>query len=453
VVVGEAGRVGDSATQIIQARNSSEETPGPAVEEVVELPLKKKRLQGPEPAGTKEEPVNPKWSDLSEASKEIYAKPEELPVVAKPKPLSDLDISNAVNHRLSDLGKLEFLTKCWVPCESYNFYPVFQKPHNRFPQPSWLKMSPYLAFSHVEHGFYCTACVLFGQKEVGKGSHQALGRFSDKAYRRFKDFKEDWKSHTTAKYHVEASIKAEEFQKRMQSGETIRHEIDAGVKATVKKNRLMLSGILEVIRFCAVNELPFRGHESSGGLFNATLQLIAKAGHEGAKMVENAPDNAKYTSVQIQNELIECLAECLLEDVIQRVNASACFSILADETGLHEREFLTICVRYLDENNLLREDFLGFIPIADTTGESVATAILERLRELRIDTRKLVGQGYDGAANMSGKIKGVQKRIQDLHPCADYFHCVNHNFTSTWPFPMLLRLSILSVISTPFRNS
>jgi hypothetical protein len=408
-LVGEEARVGDSMTQIIQV------PPGPTVE-TEEIPAKRK----------KQEPVNPKWSDLSEVNKEVYVKSEELPLIFKPKPLSDLDIANAVNQRLSDLGKLEFLTKCWVPDKSYNFYPVYQKPHNRFPQWSWLDISPYLAFSHAEHGFYCIVCVLFGQKEVGKGGHQALGRFCDKAYRRFKDFKEDWKSHTNAKYHHEATINAEEFQKRMESGQTVRHEIDSGVKATVKKNRLMLSGILEVIRFCAINELPFRGHES-GGLFNATLQLIAKAGHEGAKMVETAPDNAKYTSPQIQNELIECLAECLLEDVIRRVNDSPCFSILADETGLHEREFLTLCVRYLDANNLLREDFLGFVPIADTTGESVATAILERLRELRIDTRKLVGQGYDGAANMSGKIKGVQKRIQDLHPCADYYHCVNHN--------------------------
>jgi hypothetical protein len=39
----------------------------------------------------------------------------------------------------------------------------------------------------------------------------------------------------------------------------------------------------------------------------------------------------------------------------------------------------------------------------------------------------MVGQGYDGAANMAGRIKGVQKRIRDRFPKALYFHCVSHN--------------------------
>lgn len=38
----------------------------------------------------------------------------------------------------------------------------------------------------------------------------------------------------------------------------------------------------------------------------------------------------------------------------------------------------------------------------------------------------LIGQGYDGAANMAGKIKGVQARMKESYPSADYFHCASH---------------------------
>jgi len=36
------------------------------------------------------------------------------------------------------------------------------------------------------------------------------------------------------------------------------------------------------------------------------------------------------------------------------------------------------------------------------------------------------GQGYDGASNMSGHIKGVQTIIRNKYPKALYVHCVAH---------------------------
>jgi hypothetical protein len=39
---------------------------------------------------------------------------------------------------------------------------------------------------------------------------------------------------------------------------------------------------------------------------------------------------------------------------------------------------------------------------------------------------KLVGQGYDGASNMSGRLNGVGARIADEYPAAIYVHCNKH---------------------------
>jgi hypothetical protein len=43
-----------------------------------------------------------------------------------------------------------------------------------------------------------------------------------------------------------------------------------------------------------------------------------------------------------------------------------------------------------------------------------------------VQTAQMVGQGYDGAGNMSGKRKGVQARIQQQIPNAVYTHCKAH---------------------------
>ena len=40
--------------------------------------------------------------------------------------------------------------------------------------------------------------------------------------------------------------------------------------------------------------------------------------------------------------------------------------------------------------------------------------------------KNMVGQCYDGAANMSGSEKGVAARFQDSAPSAVYVHCYVH---------------------------
>ena len=40
---------------------------------------------------------------------------------------------------------------------------------------------------------------------------------------------------------------------------------------------------------------------------------------------------------------------------------------------------------------------------------------------------KLRGQGYDGAANMSGVYSVVQARLIEKHPLAVYVHCMAYN--------------------------
>ena len=57
---------------------------------------------------------------------------------------------------------------------------------------------------------------------------------------------------------------------------------------------------------------------------------------------------------------------------------------------------------------IVRENFLVFIPVQDVTGEGLANTLLETLKNLGLNLEKVRGQGYDGAATMSGAFNGVQ---------------------------------------------
>ena len=47
-------------------------------------------------------------------------------------------------------------------------------------------------------------------------------------------------------------------------------------------------------------------------------------------------------------------------------------------------------------------------------------------RKNHLDPKLLRGQGYDGASNMAGKIKGETTIITSKHPLVLYFHCASH---------------------------
>ena len=61
-----------------------------------------------------------------------------------------------------------------------------------------------------------------------------------------------------------------------------------------------------------------------------------------------------------------------------------------------------------------------------TTGEALAQLFLSSLEDIGIDLEKMRAQGYDGAANMSWKHRGVQARVKQIVLQATYVHCKAH---------------------------
>ncbi|KAF2881217.1 hypothetical protein ILUMI_24954, partial [Ignelater luminosus] len=86
----------------------------------------------------------------------------------------------------------------------------------------------------------------------------------------------------------------------------------------------------------------------------------------------------------------------------------------------------------------INESFLGFKKVEDGSAVGLQGDIIDSIKSkvificalfcyLGIDLSKCRGQGYDGAAVMSGPYSGVQKRILDEVDRAVYVHCAAHN--------------------------
>jgi hypothetical protein len=83
-------------------------------------------------------------------------------------------------------------------------------------------------------------------------------------------------------------------------------------------------------------------------------------------------------------------------------------------------------MRYVDEEFVPCEEFIGLFEPPNTTGATLATCIKDVCLRLQLPLSMLRGQTYDGASNMSGEHRGCQAIICQEQPLALYVHCGAH---------------------------
>ena len=150
--------------------------------------------------------------------------------------------------------------------------------------------------------------------------------------------------------------------------------------------------------------------------------------------------NATYMSSTTQNNIINFIGyDLLLNAIISEVKEATFFSVLADEVSSHTVEHLGMCLRFVDSECNIHDEFFAFIKLSRVRASNIADSILTTLVNLGLSMSDLRGQGYDGALTMSGAKAGVQARIREWQPMALYTHCAGHS----------LNLAILSSCSIP----
>ncbi|XP_066395716.1 uncharacterized protein [Miscanthus floridulus] len=99
----------------------------------------------------------------------------------------------------------------------------------------------------------------------------------------------------------------------------------------------------------------------------------------------------------------------------------------ADESSdISHKEQLALCLRYIDKLGRPCEHFIEVVHIDDTTSLSLKDAIEALLVSHGLIMTQIRGQGYDGASNMKGDIKGLKTLIMQESPSAYYIHCFAH---------------------------
>ncbi|CAM4628560.1 unnamed protein product [Lepidochelys kempii] len=134
----------------------------------------------------------------------------------------------------------------------------------------------------------------------------------------------------------------------------------------------------------------------------------------------------KLCSKTIQNELIDLMVRKVLDNLMQLGKAKY-YAILMDCTpNISHSEKMSFTVRFVDDKDgsiQVKEHFICFRSVDDSTGKGLTGLFMNVLNENKIKLQDCCGQGYNNSTNMKGRNSGVQARIRALNPRAFFMPC------------------------------
>lgn len=295
------------------------------------------------------------------------------------------------------------------------------KPKVREFNKDWYTKYPWLHWSHSRGRIFCFSCLKVKTIGLFMATNQLeQSTFVDGGFNDWKNAICAFERHAKSSSHREAlAALATQSVPSVDVLLTAQRERD---RANASK---ALTGIITSLVYLARQGLAIRGHDEGSGNFK---QLLALRGTDVTVLSDFLRRPKSFTSHEIQNEILQLLGHECLRKIVADIAKSRYFSLIADETtDQSHKEQLSICLRYVDSNLEPVEEFIGLYDTADTTGETLSNILLDVLMRLGLPIGNIRGQCYDGAANMSGVIKGVKTRIQASQPKALYVHCFAHS--------------------------
>ena len=222
--------------------------------------------------------------------------------------------------------------------------------------------------------------------------------FLSTGFRNWKKALDSFKEHQKSKSHIAALT----FEITIPQCGNIQEMTSEKIKSNMQENRKFLIKIIETIQFLGRQGLALRGDESDeNSNFMQFLKLRSKDFLKLKEWLEKKTE--KYTSHDIQNELLKLMEHQILRDLTDEMRDSFYATICDEYTDISSKEQLALCFRWFDELFNIHEDFLRFYQLENIKSDAIVSAIRDVLLRTQISLDNCRGQCYDGASNMLGK--------------------------------------------------
>ena len=138
----------------------------------------------------------------------------------------------------------------------------------------------------------------------------------------------------------------------------------------------------------------------------------------------------RYNHHDFQDKILNIMAKQVLRKKLYDVNNSKMCASMCDEyTDVSNKQQLSICMRWVDEDLNPHQNFLGFYEVPIINSETVVSTIKDAFIRFNLPLSNLRGQTYDGASNMLGKKSGFAAQIKLIQPKSVVNHCHSHSLS------------------------
>lgn len=123
------------------------------------------------------------------------------------------------------------------------------------------------------------------------------------------------------------------------------------------------------------------------------------------------------------------MGNIVLQTILKEIKQVLYYSLVVDSTpDCSHTDQLAIVLRYVFlEESEPKERLLKLLPGIGHSSSSLEEAVINCLSEFGLDIKYLRGQSFDNASNMSGAYTGLQARIKQHNPLAEFVPCAGHS--------------------------
>lgn len=311
-----------------------------------------------------------------------------------------------------------------------------RQPIISFPKSGERKFSSYYynQYQWIEYSIQCDAvfcqpCRLFGLNRIDS----TYDVFSKKGCSNWKKLGEKCTKHCSSSSHQVAEETMKQWLVQQKFGR-VDQQLDPVFRDThaLSAHNDHLKTVIDIILFCARQEIPLRGDDETidslnKGNFLELMDLLSEYDKEIPDRISKLPKNGTMLSPEIQNELLHCSKNTLQDYIIKQVKDSVYYSVIADEVkDVSKNELLGISLRYIYQGKIY-ERGIAIVRLESLTASYISEKLMTVLQQLQLSPLDCVGQGYDGASVMSGTSGGVQALVKaGGYHNAHYVHCASH---------------------------
>lgn len=284
----------------------------------------------------------------------------------------------------------------------------------------------WLIYSESTGHVFCGPCLLFNGGESQFDRKEGFNDWKNSNYR--------VSTHENSSTH---KISVLLMNERSNTLGRIDHALTIQLDEEIIYWRNVLKRVVACVKALASRGLSFRGHDEKFGSFHngnflMSLELIAEFDPFLAKHITRCGNPGSgytsYLSSTTCEEFIRLMGNKVLKTIVMEILTAKYFSLIIDSTpDISHVDQLTFVIRYVLPNGSPVERFLMFIPNTGHKSQQMTNIVTSTLIELGIDISNCRGQSYDNAANMSGIYNGLQAKIKEFSPLAEYVPCSAHS--------------------------